>query len=323
MLYKRITEQGTLSELKGVPDPQFSLPATINWMRALALVAIDKRVDYGSAQTFYTAAAKRTFSEHEENTIFEQLLFALHQVSALDALRSVPRRADIARVGIVTWYYGVYSAASAMVAAQDGSFQDDHAGTANVWDKQFALRGLVMPPFDLRVSTLVEKDVAAEIKILRAGNMGDLRTSPTSVAEAHGALCAYLSGNAGFFKWRVEEDIKDSKDFKALGVSNFRAKAAQTLRDERLKRRAISFMQQAIRYRGKANYREALFLGHGRHVETLLHGYIDDLAFVLRAFVAMAGAFASKRLGSTLWNTFVDDLEKERSFTTGPRSIWS
>ena len=32
------------------------------------------------------------------------------------------RKADIARVGIVT-VYGVYAAASAMVAAQDGSFR--------------------------------------------------------------------------------------------------------------------------------------------------------------------------------------------------------
>ena len=36
---------------------------------------------------------------------------------------------DLARVGIVTWYYGIYGAASAMIAAADGSFPETHAAT--------------------------------------------------------------------------------------------------------------------------------------------------------------------------------------------------
>jgi hypothetical protein len=35
------------------------------------------------------------------------------------------------------WYYGVYSAASAMTAAMDGSFQDNHAETAKKWHERF------------------------------------------------------------------------------------------------------------------------------------------------------------------------------------------
>ena len=58
----------------------------------------------------------------------------------------------------MTWYYGVYAAASAMVAAQDGSFQDEHTGTAGAWDRQIAAHGLIMPPFDTRISTLIKKD---------------------------------------------------------------------------------------------------------------------------------------------------------------------
>ena len=82
-------------------------------------------------------------------------------------------------------------------------------------------------------------------------------------------------------------------------------------------------MHEAIRYRGKANYREALFLGYGRSTETLLANYIDDLAVVLTAFVAMAGAFTSKRLGSQLWSEFIEDLEKQRSFTVSPKALWT
>ena len=158
MLYDRIVHQGTLSEPNGAPDPQFALPSTINWMHALALIVRDRGFEFTSAGRFYSSIQTRAFSTHEENTTFEQLLFALHQLSALEALRLVPRRTDVARVGIVAWYYGVYAAATAMVAAQDGSFQDGHAGTANSWDRHFAARNLVIPPFALRISTLIERE---------------------------------------------------------------------------------------------------------------------------------------------------------------------
>ena len=128
-LYKRITETGTLSEQ---PCSQSNLrPAIDDKLDArLSMLVEDHGINATAAKAFYAAVSRRKTSDHEENTIFEQLLFALHQCSALHALRSVPRKADIARVGIVTWYYGVYAAASAMVAAQDGSFQDEHTGTA-------------------------------------------------------------------------------------------------------------------------------------------------------------------------------------------------
>lgn len=323
MLYKRIVETGTLTEPGGVPDPQFALPSTINWMRALALLVAEQGLNFSSARAVYKATARRSFSAQEENTIFEQLFFALHQLSALEAFRTVPRRADVARMGIVTWYYGIYYAASAMVCAQDGSIQDDHTSTANSWDRNFPERCLAMPPFDLRVSTLIEKSTKAEIANLRAGNASDLRTVATTPGHASGACCAYLSGTSNWYRWRTTEDLRSTKEFKALGVNDFRTKAAQQLRDQRLGRKSVSFLHQAIRYRGKANYREALFLGYGASTETLLADYVDDLAIVLAGFVSMAGAFAARRLGTTIWDEFTDDVEKRRSFSIGPSHVWT
>jgi hypothetical protein len=323
LLYKRIVETGTLSEPGGVPDPQFALPSTVNWMRALALIIADTKLNFTTALQAYTSVQRRSFSSQEENSILEQLFFALHQLSALEAFRSVPRRADVARMGIVTWYYGIYYAASAMIAAQDGSIQDDHASTANSWDRHFAERGLALPPFELRVSTLVEKQTKAEIAQLRAGNRFDLKTVAIRPVDALGACCAYLSGTSNWYRWRVTEDLRQSKEYRALGVGDFRTKAAQQLRDQRLARKSVSFLHQAIRYRGKANYREALFLGYGASTETLLAGYVDDLASVLGGFVSMAGAFASKRLGKTLWTEFIDDVQARRAFSVQPAQVWA
>jgi hypothetical protein len=184
-------------------------------------------------------------------------------------LNSASCKADVARVGIVTWYYGVYAAASAMVTAQDGSFQDDHTGTATVWDGQIASRGLV-----------------------------------------------------NWWRWRAEEDLKTSREFKALGAKDSRTKPARELRDSRLSGRSVAFLHQASRYRGKANYREALFLGYGPGIEPMLASYVDDLAKVLAGFATAAGAFCSKRLGSPRWDDFVGNLESKRSFAFSPSAIW-
>lgn len=322
-LYRRFIEQGTLSEPDEVPNPRFALPSTVNWMHALALLVTDQCINFRSASSFYSKVGKRVLSPQEENTIFEQLMFSLHQLSALEALRAIPCKADVARVGMVAWYYGIYSAASAMIAAQDGSFQDDHTGTANAWDRQFAAAGKVMLPFSLRISTLVERIYKAEVDAIKAGKSFDLTSKPGNAAQAHGACCAYLSGSAGWWKWKIEESVKASREFKALNVTNFRTKTAQELRDGRLSGKAVCFLHQAFRYRGKANYREALFLGYGDYVDALLSDYLDDLAVVLRGFVVMSGAFACKRLGQPIWDGFLDDLDAHRSFLVSPKSTWS
>jgi hypothetical protein len=253
----------------------------------------------------------------------EQLLFALHQCSALHALRTVSRKSDIACVGIVAWYYGVYAAASAMVAAQDGSFQDDHTGTANVWDRQIAAQDLIMLPFDARLSTLIKKDANRELAALLTVPRFDLAgAAPSTLDDARGASHAYLSGSAGWWRWKIEEDVRSSGDFRSLGVADFRTKAARELRDKRLAGRGICFLHQASRYRGKANYREALFLGYGRSIETILARYVVDLSKVLDAFVAAAGVFCSRRLGKAVWDEFIQDLERKRAFSTSPTVLW-
>ena len=82
-------------------------------------------------------------TSQQENSVLEQLLLAIHQLAALRALEDVRVQADIARVASVGWYYGIYAAATAMIAAQEGSIHDSHAKTANVWDRQFVQRKLI------------------------------------------------------------------------------------------------------------------------------------------------------------------------------------
>ena len=95
------------------------------------------------------------------------------------------------------------------------------------------------------------------------------------------------------------------------------------MRDAWYAKRGIAFLHQAARYRGKANYRDAIYLAYGKSVPKLVDGFIGDLAKVLRGFTAMAAGYASMRMGHDLWSAFVDDLEARRSISVSPKDIWS
>ena len=315
-------EQGTLASPKGV-KPLFSLRATVNWMRGLAILVENENFDISEIQKFYQSIeCKRKYTAQEKNTIFEQLVFALHQCSALDALCNINSKADIVRVATVAWYYGIYASASAMIVAHNGSLQNDHTNTANCWYIEFARHNRILSPFNLHLETLVKKDTDAKLKELKeelklATPFNLANTTPYTPDEATAACHAYLSGSVDWWR-RIEEGGL----IKNLGVSNFQTKEARELRDERLKNKRICFLHQAIRFRGKANYRDSLFLGYGRNVENEITHYTDDLSTVLKAFVTMAGIYCSKRIKKGEWNEFMKDLEMHKAFSLSPRNIW-
>ncbi len=322
-LYARMQTHGTLTEApRDVPDARFALPSTIHWMRALAILVADLNVDFATGRTFYTRVQARSVPDRELNTVCEQLLFVLNQIAALRALTSAPNKADVARTAIVAWYYGVYSAASAMTAAMDGSFQDNHTETARKWQDAFppiawqcrrsptVCRACFRPPPD------------AELVPIRARGRHSLVSTPSTAQEAWGCCAEYLSGTAGWERWNVEERVRETGAFKALGVSDFRKKAARDLRDAGYARRGIGFLHQASRYRGKANYRDAIFLAYGTSVPTQLSGFVDDMLAVLQAFAAMAGAYCSLRVGKAAWTDFVDDLDRKKAISVSPGDVW-
>src|SRR4051794_19890919 len=108
-LYARMQTHGTLTETpRDVPDARFALPSTIHWMRALAILAADQKLDFAAGRTFYAKVQARGLPDRELNTVCEQLLFVLNQIAALQALTAASNKADVARTAIVAWYYGVY-----------------------------------------------------------------------------------------------------------------------------------------------------------------------------------------------------------------------
>jgi hypothetical protein len=322
--YQRITKgqpsmTGTLDEPEGAPEPRFALQSTVNWMHALAIGVQNPPIDKQTAQSRYSSVQRGTLSDPAINTAFEQLLMSLHHVSALREMRG--KELNLARVAIMAWYYGIYCASSAMIAAKDGTQQQDHTGTANAWDRQIVANGLAIAPFHYRLTTLENPAAAQEIATLRGSNTFNVNSRPSNPAEAVGACISYLSGTRDYREWQVCEALLQ-KEMRPLGLTNFRKLAARQLRDDRLRGKTLGFLHQAFRYRGKANYRDALFLTYGGHVGATLNGFIQDMETVLNAFIVMAGAFCAQRIGSSLWQPVLTDLSAQLHLSVMPQDVW-
>ena len=316
---------GTLAEPDGTPEPRFALQSAVNWMHALALIAANERVGWVSCSAAYKTVAKAALAPQAVNTTFEQLLMSLHHLAALSAMAKTGQHNDLARIAIMTWYYGTYCAASAMIAAQDGSQQQDHTGTANQWDRQIASAGLAAKPFNYRLTTLNKKAASTELTALGTGlptSVNYLTVRPGTSDQASAACLNYLAGTRKYREWQITEKLS-VRELPKIGLKDFRSKTARDLRDSRLNGRALGFLHQAFRYRGKANYRDALFLTYESQVGALLDGFVDDLEAVLRAFVSMAGAFCSRRVGNADWRAFSEDLNGQLNLSVMPEHVWS
>jgi hypothetical protein len=323
-LYQRITKgqpsmSGTLDEPEGAPEPRFALQGTVHWMHALALLVQNPPIDKHTIQPTYSSVQRGALTDPAVNTAFEQLLMSVHHLSALRAMRG--KELDLARVAIMAWYYGTYCAASAMIAAKDGTQQQDHAATANAWDRQIVANGHAIVPFAYRLTTLENPAAEQQLAALRGSNPFDLGARPSNPVEAVGACISYLSGTREYKDWQVRESLLQ-RDMPALGLTNFRTAVARQLRDDRLRGKTLGFLHQAFRYRGKANYRDALFLTYGSPVGATLNGFIEDLEIVLTAFIVMAGAFCARRIGQVLWQRFLADLSTQLHLAVMPHTVW-
>ena len=243
-------------------------------------------------------------------SVFENILMALHNLSSLESMNSLgdEYKYSCVRSAIVAWYYGVYGACKAMIAAQDGSNPEVHAKTAQLWGDLFSSTNLVPDPFNLYVPTLVKQEYEEVISSMRDGNAYDLARMPTNNEEAFGAVLAYLNGTAKWYREREEQKIKQSREFKVLGVDNFRTNVARNLRDSKLRNRSVNFMHQAFRYRGKANYRDSLYLSYGRDSSDRICGLISDLQNTLSWLLKISLKFSSRRIQESVWNQFEQDF---------------
>lgn len=299
-------------------EPRFAFQGTVNWMRALAEI-IDKEVrDTVNFESVYQGVQRRSVNREADTLVFENMHMAYHNHASLKAMNNdALDKYDICRSAIVSWYYSIYFAASAMIASSSGSIQETHALTAKVWQSDIVEKRLIPYPFNLYLSSLVTSKAEEEISVYRADNNYNLNDYANDPDVAHGAIVSYLKGTHGYKKWEAEERIKTSKEFKALNVENFRKKVAQELRDRALDKGHVNFLTQAFRYRGKANYRDSIFLSYGDNNESTIERFINDLNTVSAGFIRAASLYCSLRVEKGSWELFVSDIRSNTRLSIG------
>ncbi len=293
--------------------PLFAFQGTVNWMRALSILVDGKDFEDDAIKAHYSNVKRRpNVNVDADNLVFENMLMAFHNHASLISLnKDISHPYNTCRTAIVCWYYSIYFTCSAMIGAATGSKQETHTETARVWQFDIVDKNLVLSPFSLSLSSLVESTVEAEISAYRKDNKYSLNDgSPQNEDEAWGAVVSYLKGTCEYEKYRVEEKVKNSSEFKKLGVQNFRKKVARDLRDSQLRKKGVNFLTQAFRYRGKANYRDSVFLSYGYDQSEQIKMFCQDLEKVSFVFQRMASFYLSKRVEKGTWTQFVDDLEK-------------
>lgn len=299
-----------LFESRDYTVPRFAYQSTVNWMAALSILCESSMFSTTNINNFYQGVRRRTVNKESDIWSYENILMALHNVAALNEMASGSNnKTALVRAAIISWYYSVYYSASAMIAAASGSKQETHSATAKVWHNDIIQKRMAIGPFGLSTNTLVLKDFEAHVLALRNGSNFNLKEPPSNEAEAWGAACSYLNGTASYKKDKREERIRKSKEFKDLGVDNFRTKAARELRDNDLQKGYVNFLIQAFRYRGKANYRDSIYLSYGEDRSDSIREFTGNLFIVGKTFLKMACAYIAKRVEQDTWAYFIDDLE--------------
>lgn len=300
-----------LRETDAQPEPRFAVQGTVNWMRALAILVDSPAFSNEGLAKFYSAIVRRDPNREADTAAFERLLMAVHNAAAVASMNaSIPNRYNVVRSQIVSWYYAIYGAASAMVLGASGSRTEQHTKLARIWHADIAVKGAAPGPFGLALNTVVPSQVKARVDEFRDGCNATLQTTPTNRHEAWGAACAYLSGTADFQRTHLEAKLRKEPAFKNLGVTNFQTTAARCLRDVALGKGRVNFVAQAFRYRGKANYRDSVYLSYGNDYGAALNRFAEDLESVANAFVRIASAYLRVRVEDGVWPQFVTDLRQ-------------
>ena len=301
---------------KDQPTVRFAFQGSINWIHGLSILVDTEFFSDDNLKDHYKNVTRRNVNEIADTLVFENILMSLHNVSALQKFESLEdNHYDVVRSAIVAWYYAIYYASKAMIAATSESDPQTHADTAKVWQNNIIERGFAVEPFNFNISNITTKNIDEVISSLRRENTYDTNTFPTNREEATGGAFSYLKGTAKYTQEQIEERVKGSREFRSFGVDNFRTKVAKELRDNKLQSGVVNFLTQAFRYRGKANYRDSIYLSYGDNREDEIETFINDLENIALKFLKMASFYVSKRVERGTWDEFVEDIEQNSQLT--------
>lgn len=300
-----------------IGNPYFALYGAVNLMRAWAIWVKDSGdFDVAALKATHAGVQRRAVNVDADTVVFSSYFMGLQYLSGLFQMKQSDSPSVLARTAAVTWYYGIYFGSHAMIAAQDGNTQPkNHAASCKAYYQQLVRNNRVVGPFEGHTTTLVKATYENEVATRYGATANAALVRPTNLAISRAIGYAYIKGSADWYRKKEEAVIIKQSDNGTI-YPDFRTKAARGFRDGRLAAKGgCGFLHQAYRFRGKANYRDHLFLSYGPIDEIDLEQYVRDLYSVVRAFLLMGASFASRRVERDTWADFVDDVRTNSNLT--------
>ncbi|MCP4049083.1 MAG: hypothetical protein GY730_00015 [bacterium] len=293
---------------KDFPNPKYAYNGTVNWMRALKIGC--NNINDKSLSDFYSDIQP---GKQFPKIALASLFSSINYLKSIHSFKSEHSSGYLnANLAVIGWYYSVFNAVQAMISAFNSSKIDTHNSASNIFF-EVSKRGSVVLPFSYMIENTTKKSIDEQIsQYLNGGSLGNPLSSeyfPQNDDSSTKCLLAYLKGTADYLNWETEERLKRSKDFKTQGFDSFRTKKARELRDAELEKKKVSFMHQAVRFRGKANYRDCLYFVENKDDKRLID-FFSDLQFVAHKFLLMVSVYVSKRAGSDIWDKFMNNLNE-------------
>jgi hypothetical protein len=118
-------------------------------------------------------------------------------------------------------------------------------------------------------------------------------------------LLTYLKGTAAWEVDKKKEELKKRDKFK-----DFRGKEARGKRNQQLQKNLpeINFLHCASRYRGKANYRDSIFLTYGQDDSRISLDFLEALETTARFAFLCGLAYSERRIGKFYTKDFLVDV---------------
>ena len=285
-------------------DSKFAFSSTVNWIKALKFYC--ENINKESLNISYKNIKKdNKFNEKS----FEYLISSINYLKSIrtfnDNNLSCYYNANLAIIG---WYYSIFFAAKAINLAFNKSDAETHSKVADVFIKVVENKNIIFP-FNFIIKDTTKHSIEKQRAHYNKGHSKDSllneNNSPKDDESSTKCLVAYLVGTAENKNEKIKKKLINSSKF---GYKNFRTKEAQIKRDEIFKKKQISFINQAIRYRGKANYRDFKYFYENKD-DKRLNEFFSDLSFVAHKFMLMVSIYVSKRAGKN-WETFKKSLDE-------------
>jgi len=258
---------------------------------------------------------------------YEHIYLAYQNHSAI-AARNICGGApyDMSRALYSSFYYSIYCASIAMNCTSGLLSKDpNHTQTANMWAQNFGKPKRSIAPFSYAFTSLVPKKQKEQLSDSLGGisfNSNDaLSLSMLTPDQAKGAYLSFLTGTAEQSAMNKLSKKDRDKILAKHNAKTFNNTAAAKERDAWLGNGFVGFPHIAYRFRRKAHYRDALYLGYENKDDEKMNQFLEDLELISYTYIRMASYHLKTRFGEDDWCSFLEDLEVNNNLST-PLSVF-